>query len=201
MAKRDAAARDKWGKRLGGVVLALTDAPMSTRAWSIGREGEAKLAAALSDVDGLIALHDRRVPGTRGNIDHILVAPAGVFVVDAKAHKGMVKVRDRGGLFRTDLRIYVGPRDCSGLADGLAWQVEAVQQAFEAAALNQMPSITPVLCFVEADWPLFRAPESFRGVRLESPKSLWNLVTQSNDLDESAIDSIARALAAALPSN
>src|SRR5262245_35891194 len=35
MAKRDAAAREKWGRQLGGMVLALTDAPTSTRAWSI----------------------------------------------------------------------------------------------------------------------------------------------------------------------
>jgi hypothetical protein len=200
MAKRDVAAREKWGDRLGGVVLALTDAPISTRAWSIGSEGEAKLAAALSDVDGLIALHDRRVPGTRGNIDHILIAPSGVFVVDAKAHKGMVRIRDRGGLFRTDLRLYVGSRDCSGLADGLTWQVEAVRRAFDTAVLDVATSVIPVLCFVEADWPLLRAPESFRGVLLESPRSLRKLVTKTTELESETITLLARTLASALPS-
>lgn len=45
-------------------------------------------------------LHDRRVPDTRGNIDHIIVAPAGVFVVDAKNHKGKIGIRDRGASSR-----------------------------------------------------------------------------------------------------
>ena len=82
-------ARDKWGNHLGGVVLALTDAPVTTRAWKIGSAGEAKLAAGLEGVEGVTVLHDRRVPATRGNIDHIVIGPAGVFVVDAKAHKSL----------------------------------------------------------------------------------------------------------------
>jgi hypothetical protein len=201
MTNRDAAAREKWGDRIGGVVLALTDAPSSTRAWAIGSAGEAKLAAALSDVEGLVALHDRRVPGTRGNIDHILIGPAGVFVVDAKAHKGMVRVRDKGGLFRTDLRLYVGSRDCSALADGLTWQVEAVQHVLEASDLDQVPTITPVLCFIEAGWPLFRAPDSFRGVLLDSPRSLRKRVTRTGQLEAGAIHRIVMSIASALPSN
>ncbi|MEW5990840.1 MAG: nuclease-related domain-containing protein [Chloroflexota bacterium] len=40
--------------------------------------------------------HDRRVPGTRGNIDHIIVAPASVFVVDARAYVGLIEVRNYG---------------------------------------------------------------------------------------------------------
>jgi hypothetical protein len=40
--------------------------------------------------DHVIALHDGLIPGTKGNIDHISVAPAGVLVVDAKAYKGKV---------------------------------------------------------------------------------------------------------------
>jgi hypothetical protein len=199
MAKRDAAARAKWGNRLGGVILALTDAPSTTRVWGIGGSAEAKLGAALDGVEGLIALHDRRVPGTRGNIDHIVIASAGVFVVDAKAHKGLVRIRDRGGLFRTDLRLYVGSRDCSRLAEGLTWQVVAVRAAFERSTVEPLPRITPVICFVEADWPIFRAPESFHGVRLESPESLTRLASGLHEQSPEAVRQIARALAAALP--
>jgi Nuclease-related domain len=71
---------------LAGVVLALSEDPSSTRVWERGSVGERKLAAALGiiDRDDVIFLHDRRVPHTRGNIDHIVVAPSGVYVVDAK---------------------------------------------------------------------------------------------------------------------
>lgn len=74
-----------------------------------------ELATSLAGVEGIRVLHDRRVPGTRGNIDHIVVAPAGVFVVDAKRHKGLIRIRDVGWLFRRDERISVGSRDCSKL--------------------------------------------------------------------------------------
>jgi hypothetical protein len=45
-------------------------------------------------------LNDRGVPGTRGNIHHIVIAPADVFVVDAKHLTVRIELRDKGGLFR-----------------------------------------------------------------------------------------------------
>ena len=37
----------------------------------------------------------------------------------AKRYKGRLQIRDKGGLFRTDNRLYVGGRDCSRLADNM----------------------------------------------------------------------------------
>jgi hypothetical protein len=198
--KRDEDARAKWGERLGGFVLALTVEPASTSAWAIGAAGEEKLAASLAEVEGLQILNDRRAPGTRGNIDHIVVAPAGVFVVDAKNHSGQVDIKDRGGLLRSDPRLYVGRRDCSRLADGLGWQIEAVRSAVAKSDVEAVPPVTPVLCFVSATWPVFFAPESYRGVRLESVKSLRKLVVSRDELEVAMIDRVRRTLAKALPS-
>ncbi len=199
VAKRDADARVKFG-RFAGLALALTGEPQSTRAWAVGARGEEKLAKALAEVPGLQVLHDRRVPGTRANIDHIVVAPPGVFVVDAKHLEGTVRVRDRGGLFRTDLRLYVGRRDCSKLAEGLRWQVEAVATVLAADRVESPPPLTGVLCFIDADWPLLRSPRAYGGVRLESERSLGRLVVASARLDSVAVERIARILAGAFPS-
>src|SRR6266852_4043693 len=98
-----------------------------------GLKEKRRLAEALADVPELKALHDRRVPHTRGNIDHILIAPAGVFVVDAKLYRGLIEVRDVGGIFKSDKRLFVGSRDCSHVAQNMGWQVEAVVQAIAAA--------------------------------------------------------------------
>jgi hypothetical protein len=199
-AKRDAAITERWGTGFkANVVRALTDEPPSTRAWAVGAAGEEKLAAELATVPGLRILNDRRVPGTRGNIDHIVIAPAGVFVVDAKNHGGMVEIRDRGWLLRPDFRLTVGRRDCSALADKMRWQVDAVVTALRTAAIDPQPPVTPVLCFVEADWPLFIAPDEFLGVRLESPRSIKRLLTRTAALDDAALERIAAALSAALP--
>ena len=194
-AKREAAVRDRWGNRLGGVVLALTDEPQSTKAWAIGARGEEKLAQALA---GFHALHDRRVPGTKGNIDHIVIASAGVFVVDAKHYEGRIEIRNHGWFLRPDERLHVGRRDCSALADKMGWQVAAVQSALQAAGVEPLPPITPVLCFIDGDWPLISSPDVFRGVRLEGPKSLRKRLV-GEALGEAAVARLARILSTALP--
>jgi hypothetical protein len=197
--KRIAEIDRTWG-RFAGVVKALTDEPDSTRAWAIGAEGEEELARRLAQVDGLQVLNDRRVPGTKGNIDHIVIARAGVFVVDAKQMKGRIEIKNVGWFWKPDYRLYVGRRDKTGLVENMAWQVDAVRSALGAAGLDPLPPITPVLCFIDGDWPLFGGPDAFNGVRLEGPRSIKTLVTASAILEADVIELFARILAAALPS-
>lgn len=197
---REARVKARFGNLIGGVALAVSGEPQSTRAWERGSLGEQKLAEALVGVDDLIVLHDRRVPRTRGNIDHIVIAPAGVFVVDAKRYEGLIRIRDRGGLFSRNERLYVGSRDCSALATNMAWQVSAVREALESTGpeLHGVP-VTPVLCFVDGEWPLLLPPESYMGVRLEGKRSIKKLVSGSGVLDRDKIGRISRILAVAFP--
>jgi hypothetical protein len=197
VAKREERVKGKFGRRLGGALLAVTYEPQSTRAWATGARGEQELAAALAGVSDVVALHDRRVPGTRGNIDHLVVGPAGLFVVDAKRYKARLRIRDKGGLFRTDNRLYVGGRDCSRLADNMGWQVKAVESVL--ASVEVAMPVTPVLCFIGIDWPLLFRPDSFRGVRLEDLKSLRKLIAATPALDPGAIEQLARLLASGFP--
>lgn len=196
---RETRVKGRFGDRLGRVVLAVTDEPQSTRAWATGARGEEKLAQALEGIDGLRALHNRRVPGTRGNVDHIVIAPAGVFVVDAKRYEGRIEIRNKGWFLRPDYRLYVGRRDCSALATGLGWQVEAVTAALIAAGVEPLPHVTPVLCFIDGDWPVFGAPDEFAGVRLEGPKSLRRIATATAILGSGEVDHLARVIGSALP--
>ena len=198
-ARRQARVRGRLGNFVGGVVLAVTDEPQSTRAWERGAAGERELGKAFAGIAGLKALHDRRVPGTRANIDHILIAPAGVFVVDAKRYSGLIEVRDVGGLFSSEQRLFVGRRDCSGLAADMGWQVEAVQRVVQSLEMQPSPLITPVLCFVDGDWPLLFPPSSFNGVRLEGTGSIRKLVVKQAVLDAAAIDRLTGILARAFP--
>jgi len=197
--KRQDEVKGRWGNRLGGLILALNNEPQSTRAWAIGARGEEKLAKALAKVEGVRFLHDRRVPGTKGNIDHLVIGPTAVFVVDAKNYLGTVDIVDKGGFFRTDKRLYVGRRDCSHLAIGMTWQVEAVAKALHGAGVEPVPPIKPVLCFIDSDWPLLFPPDSFAGVRLESTQSIRRLVTAKGDLDPERIDELTALLAEGLP--
>src|ERR1700709_487015 len=69
--------------RLGGVILALRDAPQHERSWARGAGGEELVELALTKrCPDVPVLHDRRIPGSRANIDHIGIAATGVWVID-----------------------------------------------------------------------------------------------------------------------
>ncbi len=122
-----------------------------------------------------------------------------MFVVDAKKYKGVIAIRNRGWFFRPDHRLYVGRRDCSALAEGLGWQVDAVTAALAAAAVDPLPPVTPVLCFVDGEWPLLFPPDSYAGVRLEGTGSIRKLFAAREVIDAASIERLTRALGAALP--
>jgi hypothetical protein len=196
--RREREVRDRYGK-LGGVVLALTDDPQTTTAWVAGANGESGLGAQLDRLrdEGIAVIHDRRLPRSRANVDHIVVAPSGVFVVDAKNYRGRVRVVDRGGFFAHDQRLYVGRRDQTKLVAGLAPQAAAVR-----AALGAEHADVPVwraLCFVSADFDLFACTLVVEGAYVVAPRALGKLLRTEGRLDRASIERIEGRLALALP--
>ena len=197
-AKREARIRARH-PRIGGLILALSDEPQSTRAWSRGAEGERRVGGFLDAIDspGVVTLHDRRIPRSKANIDHIVVSPNGVWVVDTKRYTGQVEKRDVGGWFSTDLRLYVGRRDCTKLVGGMAKQVTAVRDA-----LGDVWSATPIraaLCFVDAEWSFFARPFELDGVVVLWPRALRDRIKEVGSLTVGEVESIASQLEALLP--
>jgi hypothetical protein len=195
----EAERKARWGDRVGGWVNRFADEPQSIRAWAIGAKGEELLGAALAKVPGLIVLNDRKVKGTKGNIDHIAIAPAGVFVIDAKQRSGFIEVVDKGSFFRSDLRLTIGGRNESKLSADMGWQVKSVTSALIESGVDPLPPIAAVLCFIDPSWPIFRRPKAFDGVRIESDTSIGKVLGDPVALPASEIDRIARLLAEALP--
>ena len=75
----------------------LDQAERNAHAWSAGAAGEAKVADRMTELEpyGWLALHDVHWPGRpKANLDHILVGPGGVLIVDAKNWSGDVRLRD-----------------------------------------------------------------------------------------------------------
>lgn len=194
--KRDARLDAKFG-RFAGVVKFLTDDPQSITAWKKGSAGERKLAASLQENlgDQAILLHDRRIPRTRGNIDHLVIASSGVWVIDAKNYSGLVQQRDVGGFFKVDRRLYVGGRDRSKVVDGLSWQVEAVTTAL---AGRNVP-VQSALCFTDAEWGWFAKPFTLKDVFISGPNALSRKIAESGSLTKKSIRELAEHLSEALP--
>jgi hypothetical protein len=67
-------------------------------AWRRGAAGERRTARLLNPLErqGWAVLHDLAVPGSRANIDHLMLGPGGVFVVDSKQYRGRLQL-DRSG--------------------------------------------------------------------------------------------------------
>jgi hypothetical protein len=145
-------------------------------------------------------LHDRRRPGSRANIDHIAIAPSGVYVIDAKRYRGKIKV-ERPLFGAAKLRI--NGRDRTQLVHGLEKQVEAVSRV-----TSEITSDIPVhgcFCFVapegmlsESGLPLLRTL-SINGYRLYFPLRLGKVLRRPGPLSPTRIESLHSLFAKAFP--
>jgi hypothetical protein len=197
---RRAAAREQRARKrhphIGGLLLALQDAPQHQEAWARGAAGEERVARSLTERVGpsLVLLHDRGIPGSRANIDHIAVAPGGVWVIDAKRYKGKVAV-ERPWLGQAKLKI--AGRDRTKLITALKAQVALVQAALPPAAGTSI-LVHGALCFVDTDLPWLRAVK-FDGCELLYPRALAKRLNAPGPLSDERVHALARTLAAQFP--
>ncbi|VEP38970.1 hypothetical protein TLA_TLA_00421 [Tessaracoccus lapidicaptus] len=148
--------------------------------------------------DSLRVLHDRRIPRTRANIDHVVVCPTGVVVVDAKRYRNSrPALRVEGGLIRPRVEsLTVGGRDRTALVAGMQRQVALIR-----AALADRPEVPVrgVLCFIDADWPLIGGSFTINDVAVVWPKKLKAMLTEPGPLNEAQIADLQWELHEAFP--
>lgn len=113
-------------------------------------------------------------------MDHIAVAPSGVWVIDAKTHRGALEVRRSGGQFSPRVeKLFIGGRDRSGLVEGLAKQVAAVSD--ELARVGAPMIVRGALCFVGTELPWFGSSH-LAEVPLVGRRGLGKLLAAPGDL-------------------
>jgi Nuclease-related domain len=144
------------GPGLGKVAGVLMAAGMSwglrfrvsgdARAWRLGAKGERRTARILARLgrDGFVAFHDLAVPGSPANVDHLVIGPTGVFVIDSKFYRGTVRVGFDG-------RLWYGGRSLDRVLGTLWWEA---QQVADALAVGPEIRVYPVLCMHEARLPV-----------------------------------------------
>ncbi len=181
----------------GRLLLAVKPPPQHETAFLRGGLGEESVARSLQrkTANGqAIILHDRRMPLGRGNIDHLAVAPAGVFVIDTKDINGKVRVARP----RSDrAKLLVNGRNRSKLVHGLDRQVEAVRQALLDLGHDDV-MVHSAFCFTKADLPFFGSTQ-IGGHNLHHRRALARKLNGSGPLTPQAIRTLARKLASAFP--
>jgi Nuclease-related domain len=72
-----------------------------TLAWWRGAQGEQRTARLLAPLErrGWAVLHDLAIPGSRANIDHLVIGPGGVVVIDSKQYRGRLRLDSHGFLW------------------------------------------------------------------------------------------------------
>lgn len=193
-ANRERRLRERY-PRIGRLILALSDAPSHESSWAKGARGEVEVARSLEQRcgDRVLFLHDRRIPGSRANIDHIAIAPSGVWVIDAKDYKGKARVERP---LRAKPRLMINGWNQTKLAYGLNRQVRVVR-----SVLDELDPNVPVhgaLCFVSASLPLVRTLR-VHGYPLLYRKRLAKRLNADGPVARERAELLAERLAAGLP--
>lgn len=185
---------------LGRLALALADEPPAGASWAKGAVGEEKLGAALDrlEAEGLCVLHDRRLPGSKANIDHLVVAPTGVWVIDAKRYAGRVQRVDKGGWCARDVRLVVAGRDRTKLIAGVLRQVGHVEDALAPLPGAPVP-VHGALCFLDAEFGLFAKPFTVQRVVVAWGRALRKRLVAPGPMPPDRRAAVHRHLARSFP--
>lgn len=129
-------------------------------AWLAGAEGERRVAEALSALPSTwTAVHDRLLmPGvTESNLDHLLVGPAGVILIDAKNFSGDITI------WRESLYQHLGAGERRS-SRNLIGELRKVHWMTHQVSTRIAVPVTPVLCLAGSRQASFGEPVLVSGV-------------------------------------
>jgi hypothetical protein len=91
------------------------------RTWQRGAHGERHTARLLDRLprDGYVVFHDLAVPGSPANVDHLVIGPTGLFVIDSKQWTGSVHQSADGLAWHNHCRL-------DRTIDTVRWEAEAL---------------------------------------------------------------------------
>ena len=171
--------------------------------WHKGAAGEYLMGVTLHErlANGEVILTDRRLPGSQANIDHIVVASSGVWVIDTKNWEGKISYKpvERGSV---KMRLTVGGADRTETIEEIYRQVIPVANQVG----NPTVPIQPAIAFVECEWStslalrnLFRKPIQHERVWISPPRMLTKMIVRPGPLNPESVQRIGYLLDASLP--
>ncbi len=184
------------GVALGGsIAVSAWGRRPAIEAWGRGAEGERRTARALAPLEreGFVMLHDRRLPGARWNVDHIVIGPAGVFVIETKHLSGKVAIAGDSLRLRG--------RSADAYLTEVWREAGAVQAVLARELATPAMDVRPILCVpgAELGWSRFREPVA-QGVRVHGPRGMVRYLRNlPKRLTLGQVAELAAAVEGALP--
>jgi hypothetical protein len=152
-----------------------------------------------AEAKGVVSLHNRRVPGRRGRMEHIAVGAGGIYVVDVLHFKNAsIEVRPANGPNADTDDLVVGGRVLTPAARAVAQRVEVLRMILLSAGLGDVP-VTGALCFVDGLLPLSVADLQVGGMHVLRPSGLTALVAASGSISLRDCETLREFLAERLP--
>jgi hypothetical protein len=104
------------------------------RTWQRGAQGERRTARLLERLtrDGFVIFHDLAVPGSPANVDHLVIGPTGLFVIDSKQWAGSVQQGADGLAWHNHYRL-------DRTLETVRWEADTIGRILGAR-------VTPLLC-------------------------------------------------------
>lgn len=104
-------------------------------AWRKGAAGERRTARMLRPLvqDGYVVLHDRALPRSQANLDHLVIGPSGVVVIDTKYRHPNTKVRSRRG------QIWIGRESSEEMVQAITYETSRVAGELRRAGAVTVP--------------------------------------------------------------
>ena len=147
---------------------------------------------------GVLSLHDRRMPGRRGRIAHLVLGPAGVYVVDVvRVKNASVEVRAVQEIEPETRELVVDGRTMTAPVTATQGRVAVVRGLLDEVGLSTVPAVG-VICFV--DTTVSAEPVlDVDAVHVVSRTGLATLVRTTGALDPEHLETLLEYLTERLP--
>jgi Nuclease-related domain len=106
------------------------------RAWRRGAVGERRTARLLGPLErhGWAILHDLALPGSPANIDHLMIGPGGVLVIDSKQYRGRLQLDPSG-------RLWHGRYPLDQTVQAVSWEADQAAQVLPDPGMAVVPIV------------------------------------------------------------
>ena len=118
-------------------------------AWRRGARGERATARRLRRLQraGWTVFHDVALHGSRANLDHLLIGPGGVFLVDSKCYRGRIRIGRDGAL-------WYGRHPLSDMLRAVQWEASRATRALATPGIT----VEPLVCVHRGQLPWGQLP-------------------------------------------